>query len=125
VPRVESETIEYGRDLNSRGYTLGVAGALLGVVAGIVQWTLGNEIPEWTGNKLHAVRLGIITVLLSLASLVSVRYLEAHREGMTLARVAAGFLILATAVICFTTVGRLWYVPGPLLIASLVLLLRV
>jgi hypothetical protein len=29
--------------------------------------------------------------------------------------------VLASAGVCFTTVGRLWYVPGPLLIAAAVL----
>ncbi len=80
--------------------------------------------PEWTGNKLHPVQLGIITIALSLLSLICVQYLDGHRGGPTRERLLAGFLILATAGICFTTVGRLWYVPGPLLLASLALLLR-
>lgn len=108
----------------SLGYKLGMAGATLGVLAGIVQWAFGTEIPEWTGNKLHPVQLGIITIALSLGSLASVRYLESHRSGAAPSRILAGFVILATALICFTTVGRLWYLPGPLLIAALVMLLR-
>jgi hypothetical protein len=110
--------------VTSLGYRLGVAGALLGVIAGAVQWALGAEIPEWTGNKLHPVQLGIITIALSLLSLLCVRYLEEHRAGPPRRRLIAAFLILAAAVICFTTVGRLWYLPGPLLLASLPLLLR-
>jgi hypothetical protein len=108
----------------SLGYRLGVAGAVLGVVAGIVQWAFGDEIPDWTGNKLHPVQLGIITIVLSLISLVCVRYLSARPGGLTRDRALAGLLILAAAVICFTTVGRLWYVPGPLLLVSLALLMR-
>jgi uncharacterized membrane protein AbrB (regulator of aidB expression) len=94
------------------------------VLAGIVQWAFGDEIPDWTGNKLHPVQLGIITIVLSLISLFCVRYLEAHRDGRARERALAAFLILAAAGICFTTVGRLWYLPGPLLLVSLALLLR-
>jgi len=32
--------------------------------------------------------------------------------------------ILVPAGICFTTVGRLWFLPGPLLIVAAVFLLR-
>jgi hypothetical protein len=39
--------------LASLGYKLGVAGAMLGVLAGSIQSVLGDNIPEWTGNKLH------------------------------------------------------------------------
>jgi hypothetical protein len=97
---------------------------MLGVLAGCIQFAFGEDIPEWTGNKLHPVQLGIITIALSLVSLVCVTYLDRHGDGLTRGRVLAGLLILATAGICFTTVGRLWYVPGPLLLASFALLLR-
>jgi hypothetical protein len=110
--------------LASLGYKLGVAGAILGVLAGCIQSVLGDTIPEWTGNKLHPVQLGIITIVLSLVSLICVNYLDGPRHGLTRGRVLAGLLILATAGTCFTTVGRLWYVPGPLLLASSPLLLR-
>jgi hypothetical protein len=36
-------------------YLAGVAGAALGIAAGIAQWAFGSEIPEWTGDKLHPV----------------------------------------------------------------------
>lgn len=105
-------------------YRLGVIGAGLGVVAGLIQLGLGDEIPAWTGNKLHPVQLGLITIVLSLASLGCLRYLEDDRQAPTARRAAAAFVVLATVVICFTTVGRLWYLPGPLLLISLVALLR-
>jgi hypothetical protein len=111
-------------DVTSLGYRLGLVGSILGVTAGVVQWALGAEIPEWTGNKLHPVQLGIITIVLSLLSLICVSYLEKHSDGPTARRLLASGIVLATAVICFTTVGRLWYLPGPLLLASLVLLFR-
>jgi hypothetical protein len=110
--------------VSSLGYRLGSAGALLGVLAGVAQWAFGDEIPEWTGNKLHPVQLGIITIVLSLASLGCLRYVEGHRGNRTAGWFAAALVVLATAVVCFTTVGRLWYVPGPLLLVSLALLTR-
>jgi hypothetical protein len=93
------------------------------VLAGCIQAVFGDDIPEWTGNKLHPVQLGIVTIALSLVSLLCVNHLDRRRDGLTPGRVLAGLLILATAGICFTTVGRLWYLPGPLLVASLALLL--
>jgi phosphatidylglycerophosphate synthase len=99
-----------------------VVGSILGLAAGAVQWALGADIPEWTGNKMHPVQLGIITIALSLLTLACVSYLENHREGSLTPRLTVGFLMLAATVVCFTTVGRLWFLPGALLLASLVLL---
>jgi hypothetical protein len=109
--------------MSGYAYLAGVAGAALGIVAGIAQWAFGNQIPEWTGNKLHPVQLGIITIALSLIALAAVVF--AHRDPTIplRVRVALAVAILLAAVVCFTTVGRLWYVPGPLLIAAAGLLL--
>jgi hypothetical protein len=85
---------------------------------------LGDEIPQWTGNKEEPDQLGFITIALSFASMACITYLENTRMEHTRERVLAGFIVLATAVICFTTVGRLWFVPGPLLLASLALFVR-
>lgn len=106
------------------GRGLGIAGAALGVLAGIVQWAFGDEIPEWTGEKLHPVQLGIITILLSLLALGCVLFLADRPGAPRRQRLAAGVGIAFAAGICFTTVGRLWYVPGPLLLISALLLLR-
>jgi peptidoglycan/LPS O-acetylase OafA/YrhL len=106
------------------GLSLGAAGAALGVLAGIVQWAAGDEIPDWTGNKLHPVQLGIITILLSLLALGSVVVASRDPEGPAWRRVLLWLGILVPAGICFTTVGRLWFLPGPLLIVAAVLLLR-
>jgi hypothetical protein len=108
----------------TQGGKVGAAGAALGIVAGIVQWAFGSEIPEWTGNKLHPVQLGLITIALSGLSLACVRYLDRTGGAWTRARLFAAFLVLATTVVCFTTVGRLWFVPGPLLLISLALFAR-
>jgi hypothetical protein len=110
--------------VSSPGHTLGVAGALLGIAAGAVQWAVGDEIGDWTGNKLHPVQLGIITIVLSGVALACVQYLARRREVPDRNRWAAAFLIVAVAGVCFTTVGRLWFVPGPLLLISAALLVR-
>jgi hypothetical protein len=110
--------------MDSTGYRLGLAGGALGIVAGIVQWAFGSEIPDWTGDKLHPVQLGIITIALSLLALGCVRFLALRSTRPAWQRALATLGILAAAGICFTTVGRLWYVPGPLLIASAALLWR-
>jgi hypothetical protein len=106
------------------GMWLGVTGALLGVVAGVIQLAAGDEIPEWTGNKMQPVQLGIVTIVLSLLALACVIHLKRRPEAPALLRGIAVLLILGAAGVCFSTVGRLWYVPGPLLIVSALLLAR-
>jgi hypothetical protein len=82
------------------GYRLGMAGAALGVLAGIVQWAFGAEIPEWTGNKLHPVQLGIITILLSLIAFAAVRFAAGNPDAPAWQKVLAWLGILAPAGIC-------------------------
>jgi len=43
------------------------------MIAGLVQWAFGSEIPEWTGDKLHRERLGLITIALSAVSPAALR----------------------------------------------------
>jgi hypothetical protein len=64
------------------------------------------------------VQLGIITIALSLAALAAVVFAHRNPTISPRARVALAVAILLAAVVCFTTVGRLWYVPGPLLIVA-------
>lgn len=104
------------------GQRLGFAGGILGVVAGAVQWAFGSDIPEWTGNKLHTVQLGIITVALSLMALAALRHAARHPGAPPRLRLVLALGVLAPAGICFTTVGRLWYVPGLLLALAAALL---
>lgn len=110
--------------MNDLGYRLGVIGAILGVIAGVVQWAFGDEIPDWTGNKLHPVQLGLITILLSVIAFAGIRHLARHPDAPMRERVLATIGVGLAAGICFTTVGRLWYVPGPLLLVAAVLLNR-
>jgi hypothetical protein len=95
------------------------AGVLLGICAGLVQLLLGSSIPEWTGNKMDPTGLGLTTIVLSLVAAVALWQLR--RPLPTWARAACVLAGVACAAVCFSTVGRLWYVPGPLLLAATVL----
>jgi len=99
------------------GSTLAIVGGFLGVAAGVVQATVGADIPDWTGAKATPGALGLLTVVLSAAAgagAVTLRRPQI-RGGDQLIPIAA---IVVPAFICFTTVGRLWLVPGPLLLAG-------
>jgi hypothetical protein len=101
---------------------LGLTGASLGVLAGLIELTAGPSIRDWVGNKQDTTRLGLTTLLLSLVALASAGWLR-RSGGRGAGRVAAALGLLIPAVVCFTTVGRLWYLPGALLLASGVLVL--
>ena len=95
----------------------GVLGGALGVGAGIIQATEGSRIPDWTGAKADAGALGLLTVALSvLAGLAAVR--QASTGISVGSRTACALGLLIPGLLCFTTVGRLWYVPGPLLLVA-------
>jgi|GEM_PF-1703692 len=71
---------------------LGGAGAVAGVVAGLIQLTLGPSIPEWTGAKSSPGALGLLTMVLSLlAGLAALRQRD---------------------------VNLWWWLPAPLLFAA-------
>jgi hypothetical protein len=102
---------------------LAAVGAVLGVAAGVVQLVAGDVMPEWTGDKNDWVLLGLATIGLSLVAAVCFWYLR--RPGLPLwGRVALVVVYVAAVIVCFTTVGRLWYLPGPMLLLALVLELR-
>ena len=98
---------------------LGAVGALLGVAAGVVQLAAGSSIPDWTGNKNDTSGLGLATIMLSIVAGIALWQLARVRRLSF--RVAYALMGIAAVVICFTTVGRLWYVPGPLLLLAFVL----
>jgi hypothetical protein len=96
---------------------LGTAGALLLGAAGLVQTTLGAVIPDWTGDKLAPVGLGLLTVGLAALALVAAR--RFRRPGRSPGQRAAGALALAgPGLLCLTTVGVLAWVPAVLLVAA-------
>jgi hypothetical protein len=100
---------------------LGVVGAALGVLAGMAELTVGPSIRTWIGNKQDTTRLGLATIALSAIALASSLALARHATAAPQRQALLGFGVLVPAAICFTTVGRFWYVPGALLITSGVL----
>lgn len=100
---------------------VGLLGAGLGVLSGVVAATLGAEIPHWTGNKDAPVALGLLTVVLSLVALAAALVLRGRDPLRPGPRVVCALGVLVPAGLCSSTVGRLWYLPGMLLLASAVL----
>ncbi len=99
---------------------LGVTGGVLGVLAGVAQASVGSRIPEWTGDKVDPVPLGLLTIALSLLAVVMALWQRRSELGAG-TRVAAAVALLVPALLCFTTVGRLWYLPALLLVPAAVL----
>jgi hypothetical protein len=101
---------------------LGIWGATLGMLAGLVELGIGSPIRPWIGNKENPAILGLVTMLLSgmaFAAVTVARKQEAHAND---GKLAIFLSVLLPAAICFTTVGRLWYLPGTLLVGSAALL---
>jgi hypothetical protein len=97
---------------------LGGLGGFLGLLAGAIQALIGARIPAWSGAKASPFALGVLTMLLAA---VGVGAALAFRGGLraTPERRAAVIVgLLVPALLCFSTVGRLWYIPGTLLLAA-------
>jgi hypothetical protein len=102
---------------------LALVGATLGIIAGLVDVAVGASIRDWVGNKLDTTTLGLATVILSavaLAAAVEWQRSVARAGGRRLATILA---LVLPAAICFTTIGRLWYMPGLLLLAAGIIIL--
>lgn len=96
---------------------LGGVGGLLGIAAGVTQATVGSRIPLWSGDKAEPVALGLLTVVLSvLACIAAVRQRSSSLTTASRAGTALG--LLTPGLLCLTTVGRLWYLPGLLLVTA-------
>lgn len=117
MTRQPVETSRPGRHSRHRvAAGLGLAGSALGVVAGLVQATVGSGIPDWTGAKQAPGSLGLLTIALSLlAGLAAGRQIGPLPVGP---RAACAVGLLAPGLLCFSTVGRLWYLPGLLMLAA-------
>jgi hypothetical protein len=102
---------------------LAIMGAALGVLAGLVDVAAGPSIRDWVGNKLDTTRLGIATLALSAIALAAA--IAWQRPGGRIGgrRLATVLALALPAAICFTTIGRMWYVPGVLLLAAAGLIL--
>lgn len=99
------------------------AGAGLGVAAGAIDVAVGSSIRPWVGNKLDPTRLGLGTIALSAIALTAAIVWQRHgaREGER--RLATVLALGVPAAVCFTTIGRLWYLPGLLLLAAVAVIL--
>ncbi len=95
---------------------LGTTGAAAGLLAGLVQALAGSRIPAWSGAKADPVALGVLTVALSTAALSGA--LGLHPTLTIRRRAAVATLLLLPAGLCASTVGRLWVLPGTLLLAA-------
>jgi hypothetical protein len=104
--------------LAQRAVLLGVVGGTLGVTAGLVELVAGPMMREWVGNKQDTTRLGIATVVLAAIALASALALVRRTTASAPQRFALALGLLLPGLICFTTVGRLWYLPGALLVTA-------
>ncbi|MCW0212005.1 MAG: hypothetical protein OJJ54_01465 [Pseudonocardia sp.] len=93
---------------------IGVVGASLLLVAGLVQTTLGAVIPDWTGDKLAPVALGLLTAGLAVVALIAARRLREPDlpAGVRLAWAAA---LAGPGLLSLSTVGVLSWIPAALL----------
>jgi len=87
------------------------------LLGGLVELTVGPSIRSWVGDKDDTTRLGLATSALAAAALVSAAML-ARRRPTVGGRILIAVGLLVPALLCFTTVGRLWYVPGVMLLGS-------
>jgi hypothetical protein len=97
---------------------IALLGGSLGALVGIVELTVGPTIRPWIGDKHDTARLGLVTIALSAIAIVSAVALIHRPEGSPTRRAVLGLGLLGPGLICFTTVGRLWYVPGALLVVT-------
>lgn len=100
---------------------LGLVGGTLGLIAGLVELAAGAEIRSWVGDKNDTTRLGLATILLAAVALNAALALLTGRAVSPQRRLAVSAGLLVPGLICFTTVGRLWYLPGALLVGAGVL----
>lgn len=101
---------------------LGKLGSALGGLAGLIEISIGAQIRSWIGNKENPFILGLMTFLLSGVAFVSILSASSHVKPSNDRKLAILLGVLLPAAICFTTVGRLWYLPGLLLITTCLLL---
>ncbi len=84
-----------------------------------MQLAYGSSIPDWTGDKMDTTGLGLATIGLSIVAGVAIWRLLRTTDLRWRAGLAC--VALVCAIVCFITVGGLWYVPGPLIIVATVL----
>jgi hypothetical protein len=97
---------------------LATAGATLGIIAGLVDVAVGPSIRGWVGNKLNTSILGIATIALSALALAAAIAWQRNGSRVGLRRLGTAVALAVPAILCFTTIGRLWYLPGSILLIA-------
>ena len=87
------------------------------MTAGLVQTTIGNRIPEWSGNKSSRVALGLLSMALG-ASVLAARRLHGAAMPRAETLTAITLWLAAVALVCSTTVGWLWVIPDALVLVA-------
>lgn len=77
---------------------LALAGASLGVMAGLVELTIGPSIRDWVGDKQDTTRLGLTTIVLSAVALAAAGAVWRAHDGLVRRRVAVALALLLPAV---------------------------
>lgn len=101
---------------------LGKLGSALGALAGLIEFTIGTRILPWIGNKESPFALGFVTLILSAVAFLSILSTQKYVAPTNDQKLTIFLGVLLPAAICFTTVGRLWYLPGSLLLLSSIFL---
>ena len=109
--------------MKSLAFRLANWGAALGMLAGLLEITIGSAIRSWIGNKENPFVLGLATFFLSGLAWWTVRLAQKYAPQTADGKLAMILGVLLPAGICFTTVGMLWYLPGILLSVSVSLLI--
>jgi hypothetical protein len=110
-------TIDQPRVPGIAGRSAAIGGGL-GIAAGVAQTTIGRHIPDWSGNKAQPVALGLLTIALSASALATAGTLRATTKPGDGALTSIAIWLAAVAAVCASTVGRLWVIPGVLLLVA-------
>jgi hypothetical protein len=91
---------------------LGMAGGGMGLLSGFVHLVSGSRLSSITGHEENTLVLGLLTIIFSGFALYCT-YRSSRETSIDINRRIAWLLgILIPSVICFTTVGFLWILPG-------------
>jgi hypothetical protein len=95
----------------------GIVGAVLLIIAGLVQTTLGTVIPDWTGDKREPVALGLLSVALGTVAAVAARRPRSGEASAGI-RLAWALALVGPGLLGLSTVGVLGWVPAILLTSA-------
>jgi hypothetical protein len=98
-------------------YILATIGGVLGVLVGTLEVAFGSSIRSWVGDKYDTVGLGLTTIALAALALASATVLR-RRPSTPARHFAVAVVVLVSGAICFTTAGRLWWVPGSMICSA-------